>query len=257
MTAKARKCNGIDLDIVGRTDVGKVRKTNEDEIIFDVGAGIAILADGMGGLERGEVASRTAAEAVFTALRSAPAEDRAAERVLRDAIAAANEQVLALSKQVASGAMGTTLAVWLDVGFGQCFIAHVGDSRVYRLRQRSLQLLTEDHSVVQQLINEGVLSRSEARVSSQRNIITRAIGLEADVEIELRSWVRGRGDVFLLCSDGLTDMLSDGEVEGLLNNHLDEFGQGDLQALSESLIEAANNAGGNDNISVLLVRPDH
>ena len=242
------------MDIVGRSDVGKVRKANEDEIIFDADEGIAILADGMGGLERGEVASRTAAQVVFKTLRSVSASERAAESLLQTAIAAANQQVLALSKQAASGAMGTTLAVWLDVGFGQCFVAHVGDSRVYRLRERALQLLTEDHSMVQQLVNDGVLSHSEARVSPQRNIITRAVGLEAEVEVELRSWVRGRGDVFLLCSDGLTDMLNDSEVEDLLNEHLDEFGQGDLGVLSESLIEAANNAGGNDNISVLLVR---
>lgn len=256
MTAKARKCNGIGLDIVGRTHVGKVRKANEDEIIFDAGEGIAILADGMGGLERGEIASYTAAEVVFSALKQASPEDRAAENLLRQAIEAANEQVLSLSRQASSGAMGTTLAVWLDVGFGQCFVAHVGDSRVYRLRGQTLEQLTEDHSMVQQLINEGVLSRSEARFSSQRNIITRAIGLDTRVEIELRSWVRGRGDVFLLCSDGLTDMLSDNEVAGLLNDHLDERGEGDLDALCDALIAAANNAGGSDNISVLLVRPD-
>jgi protein phosphatase len=242
------------LDIVGRTDVGKVRKTNEDEIIFDAGEGIAVLADGMGGLERGDVASRTAAELVFNALRSATAQQRALESLVLQAIAAANERVLQLSREAVSGAMGTTLAVWVNVGFGQCFVAHVGDSRVYRLRERTLQLLTEDHSLVQQLINEGVLSHSEARVSPQRNIITRAIGLEAAVEVDLRSWVRGHGDVFLLCSDGLTDMLTDSEVAELLNIHLDESGAGDLAAASEALIAAANNAGGNDNVSVLLVR---
>ena len=244
------------MDIVGRSDVGRVRKANEDEIVFDSEHGIAILADGMGGLAAGEVASQTAATTVYEALRQASQTASVDEAVLNSAIAQANRQVLALSKQPDATAMGTTLVVWLDVGFGQCFVAHVGDSRAYRLRDHHLTALTEDHSLVQQLINDGVMSKSEARLSSQRNIITRAVGLEPIVQVDLRSWVRGRGDVFLLCSDGLTDMLSESEVHQLLTTRLESDGSGDLDALADALVAAANEAGGSDNISVLLIRPD-
>jgi protein phosphatase len=250
---KARKCNGIALDIVGRSDVGRVRTANEDEIVFDSEHGIAILADGMGGLAAGEVASQTAAAAVYEAVKRAGELD---EGLLRAAFHDANRQVLALSRAPDAGAMGTTLVVWLDVGYGQCFVAHVGDSRAYRLRDHNLSPLTEDHSVVQQLINEGVLSKTEARVSSQRNIITRAIGLEPVVQVDLRSWVRGQGDVFLLCSDGLTDMLSETELQQLLIRCLASDGSGDLEAVADELVAAANEAGGSDNVSVLLIRPD-
>jgi len=250
---KARKCNGIALDIVGRSDVGRVRTTNEDEIVFDSEQGIAILADGMGGLAAGEVASQAAAAAVYDALQRAGQLD---EGQLRAAFNAANRQVLALSRAPDASAMGTTLVVWMDVGYGQCFVAHVGDSRAYRLRDHSLSSLTEDHSLVQQLINEGVLSKTEARESSQRNIITRAIGLEPVVQVDLRSWVRGQGDVFLLCSDGLTDMLSESELQQLLAGCLAADGSGDLEAAADELVAAANAAGGSDNVSVLLIRPD-
>jgi protein phosphatase len=250
---KARKCNGITLDIVGRSDVGKVRSANEDEIVFDAGSGTAILADGMGGLSAGDLASRTAAAVVLEALTQA---EHISEDILRTAISLANDRVLALAQLPAGAAMGTTLVVWQDVGSGQCFIAHVGDSRAYRLRRQFLEALTEDHSVVQQLINEGLISRSEARVSPQRNVITRAVGLEAAIEVDVRSWVRARGDVFLLCSDGLTDMLSEREVREVLIRHIGADGSGDMTAAADDLIAAANAAGGSDNVSVLLVRPE-
>jgi len=241
------------LDIVGRSDVGKVRSANEDEIVFDAAKGTAILADGMGGLSAGDLASRTAAAVVLDALTQA---EQISEEIVRAAISRANDRVLALSQLPAGAAMGTTLVVWQDVGLGQCFIAHVGDSRAYRLREQRLEALTEDHSVVQQLINEGIISRSEARISPQRNVITRAVGLETAIEVEVRSWVRTRGDVFLLCSDGLTDMLSEGEVRQVLINHISADGNGDMAAAADDLIAAANAAGGADNVSVLLVRPE-
>lgn len=241
------------MDIVGRSDVGKVRSANEDEIAFDAEKGTAILADGMGGLSAGDLASRTAAAVVLESLTQA---EQISEEIMRSAISLANDRVLAMSQLPAGAAMGTTLVVWQDVGLGQCFIAHVGDSRAYRLREQRLEALTEDHSVVQQLINEGIISRSEARVSPQRNVITRAVGLEAAIEVEVRSWVRTRGDVFLLCSDGLTDMLSEGEVRQVLINHIGADGDGDIAAAADDLIAAANAAGGADNVSVLLVRPE-
>jgi len=249
---KARKCNGITLNIVGRSDVGKVRNANEDEILFDTEIGVAILADGMGGLAAGEVASRTAADVI---LRTLAAVERRDEEILRRAVNDANQQVLELSKSADAAAMGTTVVVWLDAGLGQCFVAHVGDSRAYRWRSGELTQITEDHSVVQQMLNEGIISASEARVSPQRNVITRAVGLEADLEVDVRSWVLGPEDIYLLCSDGLTDMLTDGELSKLLAAHLAADERSDLQTTAQALVDAANAAGGMDNISVILLQP--
>jgi PPM family protein phosphatase len=244
------------LNIVGRSDVGKVRTTNEDEIVFDPERGLAILADGMGGLEAGEIASSTAVQTILDTLTAV---DRRDEALLRRAIKEANQQVLALSRKPQASAMGTTIVVWLDAGFGQCFVAHVGDSRVYRWRAGELRQITEDHSVVQQLVNEGVMSASEARISPQRNVITRAIGLEPAVEIDVGSWVLGPDDLFLLCSDGLSDMLTEHEIKALLARHLAAGAVADvarLQACADALVAAANEAGGLDNISVVLLQPD-
>jgi len=240
------------VDIVGRSHVGKVRKTNEDEIAVDPELKLGVLADGMGGLAAGEVASRAAVSEIVTRAQASPRRDAA---WLKDAIAAANRRVLSLSRENGAAPMGTTLVVWADAGEGQCFIAHVGDSRAYRLRAGSLEALTEDHSLVQQMIRDGVISEAEARVAPNRNVITRAVGLEPVLEADVRSWVRGPGDVFLLCSDGLTDMLTEAELEELLGNHVARDGGGDLRAAADALIEAANRAGGIDNISVVLVRP--
>jgi len=193
------------VDIVGRSHVGRVRKTNEDEIAVDAELRIGVLADGMGGLEAGEVASRAA---VTEILMRAERSRRRDEAWLKSAIDAANRRVLALSRQNGAMPMGTTLVVWIDAGEGQCYIGHVGDSRAYRLRSGVLEALTEDHSVVQQMIR-----------------------------------------------DGLTDMLTEQELELLLNARLSPAGEGDLHDAADSLIEAANDAGGVDNVSVVLVRP--
>lgn len=240
------------MDIVGRSHVGKVRETNEDEIAVDGELWLGVLADGMGGLEAGELASRAAVTEIVARAETSKRRD---EAWLRAAIDAANRRVLALSRENGAAPMGTTLVVWIDAGEGQCFVGHVGDSRAYRLRRGVLEALTEDHSVVQQMIREGLMSEAEARVAPNRNVITRAVGLDPVVDADVRSWVRGPGDVFLLCSDGLTDMLTERELEALLNDRLSAEGEGDLRAAADALIEAANDAGGVDNVSVVLLRP--
>ena len=150
--------------------------------------------------------------------------------------------------------MGTTVVVWVAAEHGQCFIAHVGDSRAYRWREAKLSALTSDHSLVQQMVDEGVLSASEALVAPNRNVVTRGIGLAADVATDVRSCVHAAGDVFLLCSDGLSDLVADSAIAAIFTARLQ--GSGDLLAAVEELIEAANQAGGVDNISVILIRPD-
>jgi serine/threonine protein phosphatase PrpC len=237
------------LEIVARTDTGKVRTNNEDVVAYDVHAGVAVLADGMGGLAAGEVASRIAVESTLRLLR---ATERRDEPTLIDTIRDANLAVRTAAS--GDGQMGTTLVVWALTPLGQCFVGHVGDSRAYRLRAGNLQRMTTDHSLVQQLVNDGVLSEAEAATAPNRNVITRAIGLEEQVEAEVRSWVYSPGDVFLLCSDGLTDLISEPVVEEILNAQLTEP-EAALDSAADRLIRRANDAGGYDNISVILIRP--
>ena len=133
---------------------------------------------------------------------------------------------------------------------GQCFIAHVGDSRAYRLRGSKLTALTSDHSLVQQMVDQGMISASEALVAPNRNVVTRGIGLVAEVDAEVRSCLYSVGDIFLLCSDGLSDMISDNQIATVLEQH-----SADLELAANELIAAANHEGGGDNISVVLIRP--
>lgn len=234
------------MEIVARSDTGKVRQNNEDALAFDSARGVAILADGMGGLEAGEVASRVAVEAILKTLQAATSYS---ERRLKEAVELANKAVRSAAVEAGS-AIGTTVVTWLLTAKGQCFVAHVGDSRVYRIRAGLLRCLTTDHSMVQQLVEEGLLNPAQAQTSTHRNVITRALGLDDNVEVELHSWVYAPGDLYLLCSDGLTDMIDDQEISRVLRAC-----EG-LDAMADALIDCANEAGGHDNVSVLLVRPD-
>jgi len=239
--------------IAGRSDVGRVRQHNEDSIGFHAPSGVAVLADGMGGLYGGEVASRIAVDRILNFLRANPAID---EPTLIDAVRAANSDICSHASRDVDGPMGTTVVIWVGGEMGQCFVCHVGDSRAYRLRGSELLKLTDDHSVVQQMLSSGEISEAEARVAPNRNVITRAVGLSEAVEVDVRSCVHVPGDVFLLCSDGLTDMLDDASMSEVLAEHLTPQGAGDLDAAAKSLVEAANVAGGVDNVSVVLIRTD-
>jgi protein phosphatase len=238
------------MEIVALSDTGRVRRNNEDAVAFDAAASVAVLADGMGGLDGGEVASRVAVETVLEALTGV---DQPDEALLKAAVEMANDAVCRAARQ-ASIQMGTTVVAWLSVTPGQCLVAHVGDSRVYRIRDSGLKPLTSDHSMVQQLVDDGLLSEVEARTSRHRNVITRALGLEDKVSVDVRSWVYAPGDLFLLCSDGLTDMLSEAEIATVLARSLTEL-EGGLTDTAAALVASAYEAGGHDNISVLLVRP--
>jgi serine/threonine protein phosphatase PrpC len=238
------------MEIIAHSDTGRVRRNNEDAIAFDVDHAVAILADGMGGLAHGEVASRLAVDAVLAHLT---ASGKRTEEVLRAAIETANLEVREAGRSQAVD-MGTTLVAWMASDRGQCFVAHVGDSRVYRIRDGMIKRLTSDHSVVQQMIDDGVISEAEAVASPSRNVITRALGLEEKVDVEVRSWVYTPQDLFLLCSDGLTDMVGDAELASICDSWGAE-GAGSLEVLADALVRSANDAGGHDNVSVLLIRP--
>jgi PPM family protein phosphatase len=226
------------------TDPGRQRRGNEDALF--AGPPYFAVADGMGGAQAGEVASGIAMD-LFA--RSMP-DDGSAEERLSTVAQVANARIHELSRSDRDRAgMGTTIAA-VHVGDDEVAVAHVGDSRAYRLRDGVLEPLTRDHSLVQALIDQGRLTEEEAAHHPQRSIITRALGPEPSVEVETRTYRAEPGDVFLLCSDGLTSMVDDDTVARIIAS------AGDLRAAARKLIDAANAAGGRDNITVVLFRLD-
>ncbi len=224
------------------TDTGLQRRANEDSLLAR--SPLFVVADGMGGAQAGEVASRIAVESFYGGLGdSSDPEERLAANAL-----AANARIHELSQRNAEHAgMGTTLTA-IYVGEEEVAIAHVGDSRAYCLREGELLRLTDDHSLVDELIREGRLTPEEAEEHPQRSIITRALGPEEIVEVDTRSFRARPGDVYLLCSDGLTSMVPEGRLAEILGAH------GRLRDAGEALIAEANRAGGRDNITVILLR---
>jgi serine/threonine protein phosphatase PrpC len=224
------------------TDTGLQRRANEDSLLAR--SPLFVVADGMGGAQAGEVASRIAVESFYDGLGD-PA--RPEERLEAHALAA-NARIHELSQSNAEHAgMGTTLTA-VYVGEEEVSIAHVGDSRAYCLRDGELLRLTDDHSLVDELIREGRLTPEEAEEHPQRSIITRALGPEETVEVDTRSLRARAGDVYLLCSDGLTSMVSEARLLEILLAHPR------LRDAGEALIAEANRAGGRDNITVILLR---
>jgi serine/threonine protein phosphatase PrpC len=232
-------------DHAARTDTGRARSANEDS--YWVHSPLFVLADGMGGAQAGEVASQTAVE-VFSAQGGLPDGPGTYEERLAALVAQANGRVYsqAQSDEQFTG-MGTTLTV-AYVGEDDLAIAHVGDSRFYVLREGELTQLTDDHSLVGELVRRGQISAEEAEEHPQRSIITRALGIEGEVVVDHFSWPVRDGDVFLLCSDGLTGMVSDANVAEILT------AAPSLAVAAQRLVAAANEAGGRDNITVVLFR---
>jgi serine/threonine protein phosphatase PrpC len=224
------------------TDTGRQRRANEDSVLAR--SPLFVVADGMGGAQAGEVASRLAIESFQHGLEDATD----AEGGLAEYARAANVSIHERSQADAAHAgMGTTLTA-VYVGAEEVAIAHVGDSRAYCLRDGELLRLTDDHSLVDELIRQGKLTPEEAVAHPQRSVITRALGPEPEVEIDTRSYRAREGDVYLLCSDGLTTMVPDGALVEIL------LGHPQLRDAGEALIAAANEAGGRDNITVVLLR---
>ncbi len=226
------------------TDTGLQRRANEDSLLAR--APLYVVADGMGGAQAGEVASKIAVESFQAGLPdgSSPEQALAAQAL------AANARIHTLSRENAEQAgMGTTLTA-VYVGEREVAIAHVGDSRAYCLREGELLRLTDDHSLVDELIREGRLTPEEAEEHPQRSIITRALGPEETVEVDTRSFRARAGDLYLLCSDGLTSMIPEARLAELLRRHAGAR----LRDIGEALIAEANRAGGRDNITVILLR---
>jgi PPM family protein phosphatase len=227
-----------------RSDTGRQRNANEDS--FFVRAPIFVVADGMGGAQAGEVASRAAADAFDVDLRP----DSSPEQLLRETILSANRTIHELARADPSRAgMGTTLtAAIVGAEREEVAIGHVGDSRAYRLRGGRLEQLTRDHSLVEEMRRKGQLTDAQAEDHPQRSIITRALGPEPEVEPDVQTVPAAPGDVFLICSDGLTTMLDEERIARLLSAATS------MEAAVRALVDEANRAGGRDNITALAFR---
>lgn len=233
----------------GVTDPGRRRRRNEDAYVCE--PPLFAIADGMGGAQAGEVASGLAAAVLEEATGDGPGGQMGEERVA-SLIQEANRRVFQRSNEdAATSGMGTTMTVALvDNSEGTIAFGHVGDSRAYRVRGGELEQLTDDHSLVGELVRSGRLSPEEAETHPQRSVITRALGTEPDVDVDTFTLEAERDDVYLLCSDGLTDMISPHEILALVK------ASGDLEDAARDLVDAANVGGGEDNITVVLFQID-
>ncbi len=244
----------------GKSDVGRTRAHNEDSIAINEPLQLVALADGMGGYQAGEVASKIAIDVVSNEIAESKLTEKDIARIdpetgtsiamrrLRSAIEKANNRICSVSREREElDGMGTTIvaACFYD---GRVGIAHVGDSRCYRWRDGVFEQLTRDHSLVQEQIEKGILTEDQANASPQKNLITRALGIDALAQADTQEFRTRPGDIYLLCSDGLSDMVEHNVMQTELER------ADNLDTTVKRLVDAANAAGGRDNISVILVR---
>lgn len=239
-----------------QTDPGLTRQNNEDAVGFDEATGVAVLADGMGGYNAGEVASSMATSIINTEMNRWLAETTSAatvqgiRRALEICVSTANAAVYQAARANAHySGMGTTLVTGVFRG-SDLVIGHIGDSRCYRLRQGELVQITRDHSLLQEQIDAGLLTPEQAALSMNKNLVTRALGVDDAVLLEVREHTVEPGDVYLMCSDGLSDMVRDQDIARILQMPLT------AEQRAKALVDAANTHGGRDNITVLLVQAE-
>jgi serine/threonine protein phosphatase PrpC len=249
------------VQITGVSDIGRCRSRNEDSIRWDEEFGIITLADGMGGAKAGEVASGIVAETMLTGVREeirslrtgleevvAGEGYRRGTLLLRDALSRANNLVRRIvESQPQYSGMGTTSTTLLFYD-NMVSVCHVGDSRLYLLRDSSLQQMTEDHTVVQDMVRGGFYTKEQGQESEIKNIVTRAVGIADELQEDLLEEDLEPEDILIVCSDGLTDMVDDSQIEKLL------LEDADLSSSAQGLIDLANESGGKDNVSVILAR---
>ena len=244
------------LEVATATHPGMVRSHNEDSIAADSEIGLAVLADGMGGYNAGEVASGIAVELIRTEVKKALVDRKpqdmngtSVETLLAEHAERANAAIYqAAQSQPQYSGMGTTLvvAMWHD---NKMSVGHIGDSRLYRLRGGTFEQVTRDHSLLQEQIDSGMITREQARHSQNKNLVTRAVGIDPTVEAEVHTYGVEQGDIYLLCSDGLSDMVSDEDIQLTLTSL-----HANLPLAAQQLVQQANDNGGRDNVSVILVR---
>jgi serine/threonine protein phosphatase PrpC len=259
--AERSRKNVASLGMVGVTDPGRVRPENEDAIGVHPDVGLAILADGMGGHQAGEVASGMAVNVITRHFAEAFMREVERKRkgqipqaamevnAMYDAVQLANNAIFEMARiRPECAGMGSTVVIAVFYDDKIC-MGHVGDSRLYRYRAGELTQLTQDHSVVQELVSRGLLTIEEAHQTVGKNLVTRALGVDSIVAPDVAEQPLEESDLYLICSDGLNDMLSDEEIRKLLVEH-----GTDLQAAANRLVAEANERGGADNVSVILVR---
>jgi len=241
-------------DFCALTDAGRVRANNEDAVAFDAPLGLALLADGMGGYNGGEVASGMAIALLqasigrWLAHAGPQASSRGVRRAMQAGVDEANLAILEAGvANVQLQGMGTTLVLAV-FGADRVVVGHIGDSRCYRLRGQNLEQLTRDHSLLQEQIDAGVLTLEQAARSPIRNLVTRAVGIERQVMLEMHEYEARPGDLYLLCSDGLTEMVRDEDLFTVLLQDIE------LSQKATLLVSLANDNGGKDNISVVLAQ---
>lgn len=251
------------IEIANVSHVGRRRPHNEDSTLTDAESGLAILADGMGGYKAGEVASALAATEIYHSITNSldqikPA--RASRRqnksglslqslLVKDAVIHANSDIYRTAQEVPDClGMGTTIVVaWFHNN--KATIAHVGDSRLYRKRKDQFQQLTRDHSLLQELVDRGLYTMEEAVATTPKNLVTRALGIDNSVDVDVMEETPEPGDIYMLCSDGLNDMVDDEEIHLTLSKY-----SANLVQAAQELVSLANAKGGKDNISVILIR---
>ena len=236
-----------------KTDPGRARENNEDSVVFDAATHTMVLADGMGGYNAGEIASGMATAFINSELSRWLAEagegasGKEVRRAMEICVGNANLSIYnAANSNTQYTGMGTTLVVGVFRG-DLLMIGHIGDSRCYRLRTRVLEQITKDHSLLQEQIDAGLITLAQAATSSIKNLVTRALGVEGQVVLEVNEHTVLPGDLYLMCSDGLSDMVDDAAIAKIL------AADSELPRIADELINAANANGGRDNISVLLV----
>ncbi|MEJ2760174.1 MAG: Stp1/IreP family PP2C-type Ser/Thr phosphatase [Gammaproteobacteria bacterium] len=249
------------LDIVNLSDVGRRRPHNEDSTLTDARLGLMVLADGMGGYKAGEVASAIAVTSIHEGVRGrlkalrhggqpVGANGQTPQlQAVKEAIIYSNSEIYRKAQRDPQcHGMGTTIiaALFHD---NSVTIAHVGDSRAYRLRRNEFRQITKDHSLIQELIDRGLYTPEEAALTTPRNLVTRALGIEPEVKVDIMEEQASPGDIYLLCSDGLNDMVDDEEIHLTLSKY-----SANLVQAAEELVRLANAKGGRDNTSVILIR---
>ena len=248
------------LEIASCTDPGMVRSHNEDSIASDPANGLVVLADGMGGYNAGEVASGMATTVITTEIQQLLAKVQPFEidqetnapvagRMIREQVLKANTSIYqAAQSQPQYAGMGTTLVVCLFYD-NKMTVGHLGDSRLYMLRDGKFSQVTRDHSLLQEQIDSGIITADQAKHAQHKNLVTKALGIDPTVEPEVREYATRPGDIYLLCSDGLCDMVDDEDM-GMT---LQALG-GNLKLAAQQLVQMANDNGGRDNISVILIK---
>lgn len=244
----------MNYDYCASTDQGLIRQNNEDNFLFDESCGVAVLADGMGGHNAGEVASIMATTSIVATLTRWLSNSELSNhpddlcRMLVVSVDQANQAIRqAATTNPAYKGMGTTVVVGVFQG-DRLFLTHVGDSRCYRLRGGALAQMTKDHSMLQEQVDAGLINRALAAHAPGRNLLTRALGVEARVPLEVRIYPVEADDLYLMCSDGLSDMVDDASIANLMSQATD------IATRASALIQLANAKGGRDNVTVMLIQ---